>query len=171
MIYFKSINSFTSKVIDFFVDDHEFVDQDGENKIRRAKFDNPKALVVLAEEEIVFVDLRSERWPQFRLSHLSSIHSSGITSCQHYSDVPQDVYQSLLDAGIKQNQGKYSSLSWPILGGNFPVEPIESEKFSRTNDILITGHEDGSVSLWDASGVTLTHILTVNTRKLFIATD
>lgn len=151
---------FTSKIIDFFVVD----DVNTENDER--EYDNPKALVVLGEEEIVLIDLRSNDWLQFRLPYLSSIHSSGITACQHYSDVPDEVYKQLIDAGRKQSSGRYSSSDWPISGG-----AVGQASVTRTNDILITGHEDGSVCVWDASEVTLTHIVTVSTRKLFIATD
>lgn len=206
---------FTSKVIDFVTVDAP--NEDGK--------DNPVALIVLLDEEIVAIDLQTPEWLQFKLPYLSSVHSSGITSCQHYSDLPEEVINQILAAGKKQDEGKYSTNNWPILGGvvrstNSPSvgEPVQQqqqqqrpgspsaeapgeveggpasgdEERSNENkvhetakqgvgsnnalstahkDILITGHEDGSICFWDASGVNLSHILTVNTRKLFLATD
>ena len=226
---------FTSKVIDFTVIDDA----------SDAEFDNPIALIVLLEEEIVLIDVRDANWLPFKLPYLSSVHSSGITACQHYSDLTDDVFQQLLQTGAKQDQGKFSSSVWPITGGALPQQQTaavhqseettagasltlehdqqeepqdvipgvtdaaaeasaagrssddrEEVKFvdkeeeqddgkvtttiaaaaggvrnGKTNDILITGHEDGSILFWDASDCNLHHVLTISSRKYFVATD
>ena len=151
---------FSSKVVDFEIIDDGSVDGGSAGG-------KPKAVLVLLEEEIVAIDLASPDWLQFKLPYLSSVHSSGITSCTHYSDVSDDLFKSILDAGARQNSGKYSSNPWPISGGAVG----EEASTVKTNDILVTGHEDGSICLWNASDVTLALILSVQTRRFFMATD
>ncbi|KAG8174350.1 hypothetical protein JTE90_005791, partial [Oedothorax gibbosus] len=147
---------FTSKVVDFFTICHG--DEESE-------YDNPHTLVVLAEEEIVLVDLESEDWLPFRLPHLSSLHMSSITCTQHCSDVPQDLWNKIVTSGNKQVAAKYTEREWPITGG---VNQVET---SDTHNLLLTGHEDGSVRFWDASGVTLSHLYTIHTSSIFVSED
>lgn len=147
---------FTSKVVDFFT--ISLGDEESE-------YDNPHTLVVLAEEEIVFIDLESDEWLPFRLPYLSSLHYSSITCTQHCSDVPQDLWNSLVTFGNKQVAGKYTEREWPLNGGtNLNEAPC-------THNLLLTGHEDGSVRFWDASGVALSHLYTINTSGLFVGED
>ncbi|KAI1288338.1 Lethal(2) giant larvae -like protein 1 [Halotydeus destructor] len=143
---------FTSKIIDFLL-------IDGDDTI-------PKALVVLAEEELVVVDLAHPDWLQFKLPYLSSVHSSAITFTQHYISVSEEVFSDLVEAGRKQDEAKYTTAAWPVTGGS-----VGHVGYTKTRDLLITGHEDGSIRFWDASDVNLFHLYTVNTSKLFIATD
>lgn len=151
---------FSSKVIDF-----EIIDELAPEGTESVK---PKAVVVLLEEEIVAIDLSSPEWLQFKLPYLSSVHSSGITSSTFYSDVPEQIFKNILEVGDKQNSGKYSSQPWPITGG---AVGQEESVIAKTNDLLVTGHEDGSICLWNASDVALSLILSVQTRKFFMATD
>ena len=48
-----------------------------------SEFDDPHSVIVLAEEEIVAIDLTSEGWPTFRQPYLASLHSSAITTATH----------------------------------------------------------------------------------------
>lgn len=52
-------------------------------------------LVVLAEEEAVFIDLESEDWPSFAAPYLASLHSSAITCSVLASSVAADVYDKI----------------------------------------------------------------------------
>lgn len=62
---------FTSKVIDFFT---VFArDEDGKEIP-----DNPEALIVLAEEEIVAIDLTNPQWKMMALPYLVSLHASAV---------------------------------------------------------------------------------------------
>ncbi|UYV62473.1 LLGL1 [Cordylochernes scorpioides] len=144
---------FTSKVIDFFTisDSHE-----------DSECDNPHSLVVLVEEELVVLDLDSEGWLPYAPPYLSSLHASSITCCQHAAAISPAIWTRLQAAGQAQRHTKYSSRPWPITGGNSgdTTEPA-------SHDLLITGHEDGSVRFWDATGVALSHIYTMTTARLF----
>lgn len=142
----------TSKVVDFFT-----VDKEGQEDSECA---DPVALVVLAEEELVVVDLCSEEWPSFALPCLSSLHSSAITCTNHFANVPDHMWRKLLEAGHTQ-AAPCSAKPWPLTGGR-----VTGEAPSQ-HDLLVTGHEDGSVRFWDASGSCLRQLLTLRTARLF----
>lgn len=147
---------FTSKVIDFFT-----ISEMNEG----SEFDNPHSLIVLVEEELIAVDLLSEDWLPFRLPYLSSLHSSAITCAHHCYNVSQEVWNKIVTSGNKQVSEKYTERTWPIDGGQNLAEAPPSF------DLLMTGHEDGSVRFWNASGVSLSHIYTLQTSHLFIGDD
>lgn len=142
----------TSKVVDFFT-----VDKEGQEDAECA---DPVALVVLAEEELVVVDLSSDEWPSFALPCLSSLHSSAITCTNHFANVPDGMWARLLEAGRTQ-AAPCSAKPWPLVGGR-----VTGEEPSQ-HDLLVTGHEDGSVRFWDASGSCLRQLLTLRTARLF----
>ncbi|XP_054154460.1 LLGL scribble cell polarity complex component 2-like [Oppia nitens] len=148
---------FTSKVIDFLVID---------SRLNSKEYDNPSTLVVLVEEEIVIIDLTHPDWLQHKLPYLSSVHSSAITCCQHYSCVSDKIYQSIVDAGRVQMSSKFTVKEWPINGGQNNVKTT-----ALTHDILVTGHEDGSIRFWDSTSVSLKHLYTLMTSKFFLASD
>ncbi|KAA8584876.1 hypothetical protein FQN60_003570, partial [Etheostoma spectabile] len=78
---------FTSRVIDFFT------------------FDEPSALVVLLEEELVVIDLQTPGWPSMPTPYLAPLHSSAITCSFHISSVPPKLWERLVNAG-KAQQGR-----------------------------------------------------------------
>lgn len=148
---------FTSKVIDFVT-----LTRAGEsdNEEERAEYDEPHALIVLVEEELVAIDLDSEKWPCFQLPYMNSLHSSAITCSQHISNVPEQLWTKISDVGQSQ-MAAFSKRPWPIVGGK--TDATES----GTRDLLLTGHEDGSVRFWDASGSCLQFMYKLNTSFLF----
>lgn len=143
---------FTSRVIDFFV---TFNEDD---------FDQAEVLIVLLEEELVAYDLTKPTVPLLKTPYLHSVHASAVT-CNHItSQVTPDVYMKILQAGQFQNT-EYSSIDWPVNGGTIPDK---SEELKRKDyDILLTGHEDGSVRFWDCTSVILTPLLHFKTSTLF----
>ncbi|XP_047485620.1 lethal(2) giant larvae protein homolog 1-like isoform X1 [Penaeus chinensis] len=142
----------TSRVIDFVVVDDDESGQAG-------------CLVVLAEEEVVFIDLMTEEWPSFAAPYLASLHSSAITCLYLVSGIMPDIYEKIKEAGSKQQVG-LSTRPWPINGGI-----LQSSDPPKQRDLLLTGHEDGTVQFWDASGVSLTHLYKFTTAKLFVSED
>uniref|UniRef100_A0A8C2CD48 LLGL scribble cell polarity complex component 2 n=1 Tax=Cyprinus carpio TaxID=7962 RepID=A0A8C2CD48_CYPCA len=134
---------FTSRIIDFFV-------------IRE-----PSALVVLVEEELVVVDLQSEGWPVIQTPYLVPLHCSAITCSHHVSSIPLKLWERVQAAGALQNT-HYSRKPWPIIGGqNLAPDPPQ-------RDLLLTGHEDGTVRFWDASGVCLYPMYKLSTAGVFL---
>uniref|UniRef100_A0A7N8XLU9 LLGL scribble cell polarity complex component 1 n=1 Tax=Mastacembelus armatus TaxID=205130 RepID=A0A7N8XLU9_9TELE len=133
---------FTSRVIDFFT--VHSIEQDKE-------FDDPSALVVLLEEELVVIDLQTPGWPSLPTPYLAPLHSSAITCSCHISSVPPKLWERLANAGK----------SWPICGGKNLAPPPKQQ------ELLLTGHEDGTVRFWDASGVALTPLYKLSTANVF----
>lgn len=64
---------FTSKVIDFFTVFPKEEDGNNESPI------SPEALVVLAEEELVAIDLTNPEWKMMALPYLVSLHASAVS--------------------------------------------------------------------------------------------
>lgn len=55
---------------------------------------------------------------------------------------------------------------WPVTGGKILNEVTEGlEKASR--ELLLTGHEDGTVRFWDASGIALQPLYKFGSAQLF----
>ncbi|XP_010151176.1 PREDICTED: lethal(2) giant larvae protein homolog 2 [Eurypyga helias] len=143
---------FTSRVIDFFI---IFSSEP------TAECDDPSAMVVLAEEELVVIDLKTAGWPAIHPPYLASLHCSAITCSHHVSNIPLKLWERIISAGSKQNI-HYSNMPWPIDGGtNVAPDPPQ-------RDLLLTGHEDGTVRFWDASGVCLHLLYKLSTVKVFL---
>jgi hypothetical protein len=70
---------FTTEIIDFFT------------------IDEPQSLVVLLNEEIVFIDLITDSWPLYHLPYLNSIHASPIICTTFVCNVNQDFYKKLVN--------------------------------------------------------------------------
>uniref|UniRef100_A0A4W5MSQ7 LLGL scribble cell polarity complex component 2 n=1 Tax=Hucho hucho TaxID=62062 RepID=A0A4W5MSQ7_9TELE len=138
---------FTSRIIDF------FVIRDGPGE--------PSALVVLVEEELVVIDLQTEGWPVIQTPYLVPLHCSAITCSHHVSAIPLKLWERVLSAGALQNT-HYSKKPWPMTGGqNLAPDPPQ-------RDLLLTGHEDGTVRFWDASGVCLYPMYKLSTAGVFL---
>ena len=96
------------------------------------EYEEPHTLVVLAEEEMVVIDLQSENWPTFRQPYMASMHSSAITCSSHVSNIPEQLWTKISDAGETQSSG-FSSRTWPVNGGKSLGENINNR------DLLLTG--------------------------------
>ncbi|XP_054946294.1 LLGL scribble cell polarity complex component 2 isoform X12 [Physeter macrocephalus] len=143
---------FTSRVIDFTV----LTEANPE-----AAFDDPYALVVLAEEELVVIDLQTAGWPPVQPPYLASLHCSAITCSHHVSNIPLKLWERIIAAGSRQNT-HFSTMEWPINGGT-SLAPAPPQR-----DLLLTGHEDGTVRFWDASGVCLRLLYKLSTVRVFL---
>ncbi|CAD6998863.1 unnamed protein product [Ceratitis capitata] len=146
---------FTSKVIDFFV-------------TYQNNTDNVQVLVVLLEEEFCAYDLTDSKVPVIKAPYLHSVHASAVTCNYLASQVSQEVYNKIVHAGEEQD-ADCSHIEWPINGGILDEEvpdDIDNED-ARLYEILLTGHEDGSVKFWDCTGVVLKPLYNFKTALLF----
>ena len=102
----------SSKVIDFLVIENEY---------------DPDTLVVLSEEETVFIDLGSiimnmsdipvlnhtnlvtKSWPVFEPPYLHSIHASAITCLAQFCDILEDVFDRIENLSLGQQDLKFST--------------------------------------------------------------
>ncbi|XP_035260615.1 LLGL scribble cell polarity complex component 2 isoform X1 [Anguilla anguilla] len=140
---------FTSRIIDFFIITDE-----------KHRAGDPTALVVLVEEELVVVDLLTDGWPVIQTPYLVPLHCSAITCSHHVSCIPLKLWERVLAAGALQST-HYSGRLWPVNGGqNLAPDPPQ-------RDLLLTGHEDGTVRFWDASGVCLYPMYKLGTAGVF----
>uniref|UniRef100_T1PFY4 LLGL2 protein n=1 Tax=Musca domestica TaxID=7370 RepID=T1PFY4_MUSDO len=146
---------FTSKVIDFFVTYAE------------DSPDTAEVLIVLLEEELCAYDLTDPKIPPIKAPYLHSVHTSAVTCNYLASQVSHEVYAKIVKAGEEQDQ-HYSGIEWPIKGGELAeTEDDEVEDSEKQYEILLTGHEDGSVKFWDCTGVVLKPIYNFKTALLF----
>ncbi|XP_031353819.1 lethal(2) giant larvae protein isoform X1 [Photinus pyralis] len=165
---------FTSKVIDFVVAEAK-VDDLNESGESLASSDHqrndgrsePVALIVLADEELVAIDLLSDDWKMMSLPYLVSLHASAITCSQHVSGVSEELWEQLKDAGKAQTNNLYSNRKWPIEGGDL----LCSKGALPRRELLLTGHEDGTVRFWNAGGVCLVPLYKFSTAQLFTGED
>ncbi|XP_075702541.1 LLGL scribble cell polarity complex component 2 isoform X2 [Rhinoderma darwinii] len=142
---------FTSRIIDHLVIC---------NSDPSAGCDDPRALLVLAEEELVAIDLQTPGWPVIQCPYLVSLHCSAITCSYHISSIPLKLWERMISAGRKQNT-HYSNMPWPVDGG------VNMAEAPRQRDLLLTGHEDGTVRFWDASGICLQLMYKMSTVGVF----
>ncbi|VDH99093.1 lethal(2) giant larvae protein [Mytilus galloprovincialis] len=147
---------FTSKVIDFIT----LGRADSDDEEDTSEHDDPHCLIVLLEEELIVIDLDSSQWPSFQNPYLNSLHSSPITCSHHVANVPDQLWQKIIDVGDSQAKN-HSKREWPINGGKLKgAEGI-------TKDLLLTGHEDGTVKFWDASGLSMKLLYSLSTATMF----
>ena len=110
----------------------------------------------------------SDGWPVFVMPYLNPIHASAITCITQVSDVTPGIIERIAEVGKNDLAGKISARDWPISGGALSDE---GQKAEAGRDILLTGHEDGSVKLWTCSGVALAPLATVKTNKFFVGDE
>uniref|UniRef100_A0A3Q3KCC6 Syntaxin-binding protein 5-like n=1 Tax=Monopterus albus TaxID=43700 RepID=A0A3Q3KCC6_MONAL len=121
----------------------------------------PYAVVVLLEKDLIVVDLTQSNFPVFENPYPMDIHESPVTCTAYFVDCPPDIIPVLYSIGAKHKKTGYSQKEWPISGGTWT---IGSHTYP---EIIITGHADGSIKFWDASAVTLQMLYKLKTSKVF----
>lgn len=170
---------FTSRIIEFFTIDRPVSEKTDRNGTSiTTVYDNPQALFVLLEEEFVAIDLVSEGWPQFRLPYLCSVHSSAIICTHFVNGVSKELVDRLRSYGhLYQDAGEvFSERDWPVVNPSSVKKDSESETSTseitnsldlKYQDLLLTGHEDGSVRFWNVTGMSMKLIYKVKTADYF----
>ncbi|KAM6934825.1 syntaxin-binding protein 5-like isoform 4-T4 [Xenentodon cancila] len=121
----------------------------------------PYAVVVLLEKDLIVVDLTQSNFPVFENPYPMDIHESPVTCTAYFADCPPDMIPILYSIGAKHKKTGYSQKEWPISGGSWT---LGSHTYP---EIIITGHADGSVKFWDASAYTLQMLYKLKTSKVF----
>ncbi|KAJ8315344.1 hypothetical protein KUTeg_007494 [Tegillarca granosa] len=124
-------------------------------------FQEPYAIVVLLQNDLVVVDLTTPGYPCFENPYPMDLHESPVTALQYYADCPPDLIPAFYSVGSKQKRTGFSEKSWPIKGGEWGTSTCSYP------EIVITGHADGSLKFWDASSVTLQVLYKMKTAKFF----
>ncbi|XP_071351747.1 syntaxin-binding protein 5-like isoform X7 [Trachinotus anak] len=121
----------------------------------------PYAVVVLLEKDLIVVDLTQSNFPVFENPYPMDIHESPVTCTAYFADCPPDIIPILYSIGAKHKKTGYSQKEWPIAGGTWT---LGSHTYP---EIIITGHADGSIKFWDASAITLQMLYKLKTSKVF----
>uniref|UniRef100_A0A7N6BN37 Syntaxin-binding protein 5-like n=1 Tax=Anabas testudineus TaxID=64144 RepID=A0A7N6BN37_ANATE len=121
----------------------------------------PYAVVVLLEKDLIVVDLTQSNFPVFENPYPMDIHESPVTCTAYFADCPPDIIPILYSIGAKHKKTGYSQKEWPISGGTWT---LGSHTYP---EIIITGHADGSIKFWDASAITLQMLYKMKTSKVF----
>ncbi|KAM4542252.1 syntaxin-binding protein 5 isoform 3-T3 [Odontesthes bonariensis] len=124
-------------------------------------FQEPYAVVVLLEKDLVVIDLGQIGYPIFESPYPLSIHESPVTCCEYFVDCPAELIPALYSVGSRQKRQGYSKREWPISGGNW------GQGTQSYSEIIITGHADGSIKFWDASALMLQVLYKLKTAKVF----
>ncbi|XP_061551749.1 syntaxin-binding protein 5 isoform X5 [Phycodurus eques] len=124
-------------------------------------FQEPYAVVVLLERDLVVIDLGQIGYPIFETPYPLSIHESPVTCCEYFADCPGELIPALYSVGSRQKRQGYSKKDWPISGGNW------GQGTQSYPEIIITGHADGSIKFWDASALMLQVLYKLKTAKVF----
>ncbi|VDN52570.1 unnamed protein product, partial [Dracunculus medinensis] len=109
----------------------------------------PFGIAALLKNDLLVIDLCSPGYPCFENINPMDLHESPVTFLRYYSDCPLDVIGALTLVGCKQRRQGYSEKPWPISGGT------SRECASSHQELLLTGHEDGSVKFWQTTGENL----------------
>ncbi|XP_045769517.1 syntaxin-binding protein 5 isoform X6 [Maniola jurtina] len=128
-----------------------------------ADYQEPYAIVVLLQNDLVVIDLQSAGYPCFENPYPMDIHESPVTCCCYFADCPSDLIPAFYSVGRQANKkpAGFSEKLWPINGGEWaPASCSYSE-------IILTGHADGSVKFWDASAGTLQILYKLKCSKVF----
>ncbi|XP_019404244.1 PREDICTED: syntaxin-binding protein 5-like isoform X2 [Crocodylus porosus] len=125
------------------------------------EFQDPYAVVVLLEKDLIVVDLTQSNFPIFENPYPIDIHESPVTCTEYFADCPPDLIPVLYSVGAKHKKQGYSNKEWPISGGAWNLGA------QTYPEIIITGHADGSIKFWDASAITLQMLYKLKTSKVF----
>ncbi|XP_053295343.1 syntaxin-binding protein 5-like isoform X3 [Pleuronectes platessa] len=121
----------------------------------------PSAVVVLLEKDLIVVDLTQSNFPVFENPYPMDVHESPVTCTAYFADCPPDIIPILYSIGAKHKKTGYSQKEWPISGG---LWTLGSNTYP---EIILTGHADGSIKFWDASAITLQMLYKLKTSKVF----
>lgn len=124
-------------------------------------FQEPYAVVVLLEKDLVVIDLAQIGYPIYENPYPLSIHESPVTCCEYFVDCPAEVIPAIYSVGSRQKRQGFSKKEWPISGGNWGQGALSYP------EVIITGHADGSVKFWDASSLMLQVLYKLKTAKVF----
>ncbi|VDK55239.1 unnamed protein product, partial [Cylicostephanus goldi] len=131
----------------------------------------PHALAVLLKGELMMFDLITSGYPCIESPHAMDLHEAQITAVAYYADCPSDLIGALTLVGCKQRKKGFSDrvglsdyefrLPWPVNGG------VGRECAAGHQELIITGHKDGTVRFWQASGENLQILYRLKTATHF----
>uniref|UniRef100_A0A8C3BZL1 Syntaxin-binding protein 5-like n=1 Tax=Cairina moschata TaxID=8855 RepID=A0A8C3BZL1_CAIMO len=95
------------------------------------EFQEPYAVVVLLEKDLIVVDLTQSNFPIFENPYPIDIHESPVTCTEYFADCPPDLIPVLYSVGAKHKKQGYSNKEWPISGGAWNLGMLYKLKTSK----------------------------------------
>ncbi|KAK5887019.1 hypothetical protein CesoFtcFv8_017996 [Champsocephalus esox] len=124
-------------------------------------FQEPYAVLVLLEKDLVVIDLGQIGYPIFETPYPLTLHESPVTCCEYLVDCPSELIPALYSVGSRQKRQSFSKKEWPISGGSW------GRGTQSYPEVIVTGHADGSIKFWDASALMLQVLYKLKTAKVF----
>lgn len=122
----------------------------------------PYAIAVLLQNDLVLIDLLTPGFPCYESPYPMDLHESPVTCCTYLSDCPSDLVPAFYFVGRNPaRKGGFSDREWPVSGGEW------SPASCSYSEIIVTGHQDGSIKFWDSSAGTLQVLYKLKTAKIF----
>ncbi|KAL5457570.1 hypothetical protein EMCRGX_G034841 [Ephydatia muelleri] len=126
-----------------------------------AEAQKPFLLLILTETELLARDLSVPGYPSFILPYSFDFHIPPVTCLQYYAGAPDELVASLLSARSKVPT-RGNPKTWPLHGGKWGEETPD-----LPTDLIITGHANGTINLWQCNSVSFQHFFSINTEKYF----
>uniref|UniRef100_A0A3P9HAW1 Syntaxin binding protein 5-like n=1 Tax=Oryzias latipes TaxID=8090 RepID=A0A3P9HAW1_ORYLA len=76
---------------------------------------DPYAVVVLLEKDLIVVDLTQSNFPVFENPYPMDVHESPVTCTAYFADCPPDIIPILYSIGAKHKKTGYSQKEWPVI--------------------------------------------------------
>uniref|UniRef100_A0A8U8CAW3 Syntaxin binding protein 5L n=1 Tax=Geospiza parvula TaxID=87175 RepID=A0A8U8CAW3_GEOPR len=95
------------------------------------EFQEPYAVAVLLEKDLIVVDLTQTNFPIFENPYPIDIHESPVTCTEYFADCPPDLIPVLYSVGAKHKKQGYSNKEWPISGGAWNLGMLYKLKTSK----------------------------------------
>ncbi|MBZ3886426.1 Syntaxin-binding protein 5-like [Sciurus carolinensis] len=138
------------------------------------EFQEPYAVVVLLEKDLIVVDLTQSNFPIFENPYPMDIHESPVTCTAYFADCPPDLILVLYSIGVKHKKQGYSNKSLEVrlqydIEDIITPEPETSPPFSDLSSQLPSSRSlSGSTNTVASEGVTKDSIpcLNVKTRPV-----
>ena len=93
---------------------------------------DPTALIVLLENNLIVIDLKTDGYPQFNHHHPINLHESPLTLCQYIVEPNQSIFRNLIELKEKNNSSKQmnqtaQSVNMGNVGGATTSVPFYSQ--------------------------------------------
>ncbi|XP_073834989.1 syntaxin-binding protein tomosyn isoform X8 [Musca autumnalis] len=123
----------------------------------------PYAIAVLLQYDLVLIDLLTPGFPCFESPYPMDLHESPVTYCTYLTDCPSDLVPAFYSVGRTTTSKKtgFSEREWPVSGGEW------SPASCSYAEIVITGHQDGTLKFWDSGAGSLQILYKLKTAKIF----
>uniref|UniRef100_A0AAQ5X9M6 Syntaxin-binding protein 5-like n=1 Tax=Amphiprion ocellaris TaxID=80972 RepID=A0AAQ5X9M6_AMPOC len=96
----------------------------------------PYAVVVLLEKDLIVVDLTQSNFPVFENPYPMDIHESPVTCTAYFADCPPDIIPILYSIGAKHKKTGYSQKEWPISGGTWTLVTLQMLYKLKTSKVF-----------------------------------